>query len=170
MVKLNKKPRLTCFLCRYEITKYNKSTKHVIYNKTLRPICKHCNKNRHKSLDSKYKNIDTQCKICLKPTLYKKCIACSICDHFCHGKCLDLSKQDIEKIENVCGFFTCTKCNQDIFPKIVDDQPKLKRTVNTKVNLKTVLHALRKSQKCTILTNTYCITMQEVVFVKLVVH
>ena len=127
MTKINKKCRLTCFFCKYEISKHNKSNKTVLYAKKYRPICKYCTKNRHKSLNKEYVNTDTQCKLCIKPTLYKKCIACSICNHFYHGKCLDLNKSDIDKIENVCGFFICKNCNQDIFPKqIIDDPPKLK--------------------------------------------
>ena len=87
---------MTCFFCKYEILKHNMSTKTVLYNKKSWPICKHCTEKRHKPLNKKYINFDTQCKICIKPTLYKKCIACSICDHFYHGKCLNLSKNDIE--------------------------------------------------------------------------
>ena len=68
----NKTLKVTCFFCRYEITKHNKSSKHVLYNKNLKPICRHCTKNKHKALDIKYKNTDTQCKLCNKPTLYKK--------------------------------------------------------------------------------------------------
>ena len=99
MNKISKKSKNTCFFCKYEISKYNMSTKTVLYNKKSRPICKHCTEKRHKSLNKKYINFDTQCKMCIKPTLYKKCIACSICDHFYHGKCLGLSKSDIEKLK-----------------------------------------------------------------------
>ena len=80
MTKVNKiKP--TCFLCRYEITKYNKSNKQVKYNGLSKIICKFCTCKTHKILDNNYKNIDIQCKICKKPSIYKKCIACSICNH-----------------------------------------------------------------------------------------
>ena len=56
--------------------------------------------------------------------MYKKCIACSICDHFYHGKCLDLSKDDINKIESVCNFYMCTICNENTLPKFVEDTKK----------------------------------------------
>ena len=72
------KNRKICFFCKYELTKHNKSTKFVKYNNNLKPICKHCTKYKHKALEYKNNEVDTQCKICKKPTLYKKCIACSI--------------------------------------------------------------------------------------------
>ena len=112
----NSNIKITCFLCRYEITKYNKSNKEVTFNGKLKTICKFCTKNKHKILEKQYKSTDIQCKICNKPSLYKKCIECSICNHFYHGKCLDLSKTDIDKIEKNCGFFMCTKCQYDTLP------------------------------------------------------
>ena len=112
------KNKLTCFFCRYEIDKHNKSSKYVLYKNKIKSICRYCTKNTHKALDAKYKETDTQCKLCDKPTLYKKCVECSICNHFYHGKCLDLSKKDIEQIENVCNFFICKLCKPNIFPDI----------------------------------------------------
>ena len=66
------KKKITCFLCRYEITKYNRTTNQIKYNKNDKPICKHCTKAKHKILENKYKNFDIQCKICKKPSKYKK--------------------------------------------------------------------------------------------------
>ena len=120
MAKINSNRKLTCFLCRYEISKHNELAKQQKFNGKLRPICRYCTKNKHKPLDVKYNEKDIQCKICNKPTMYKKCIACSICDHFYHGKCLQLNKQDIETIEKTCDFFISTKCNHDIFPNTID--------------------------------------------------
>ena len=107
----NKYNKKTCFFCKYEITKHNKTLKHVKYNGKPKSICKYCTKHKHKALQSNYKDVDTKCKICKKPTLYKKCIACSICNHFYHGKCLDLNKEEIEKIESIWNFFICLNCN-----------------------------------------------------------
>ena len=81
----NTKFRLNCFLCRYEITKHNRSKKQIKFKGNLKSICKYCTKNKHKVLDNKYKDIDIQCKICNKPSIYKNCIACSICNHLFHG-------------------------------------------------------------------------------------
>ena len=106
--------KATCFLCRYEITKHNKSTKQVKYNGQSKPVCKFCTKTKHKILNEKYKQHDLQCKICKKPSLYKKCIACSVCNHLYHGKCIDLNKNDIETIERVHNFFICRTCQIDI--------------------------------------------------------
>ena len=78
----NNHNKKTCFFCKYELTKHNKSMKCVKYNGNLKPLCKYCTKYKHKALDIKNNNIDTQCKICNKPTLYKKCIAWSTCEHF----------------------------------------------------------------------------------------
>ena len=118
MAHKKSKTRLTCFLCRCEIMKHNKSEKQITYKG------KHCNKNSHKILDNKYTNIDIQCKICDKPSRYKNCIKCSMCDHLFRGKCLELSKKDIEKTETVCDFFMCIKCNDNTIPKQLnnDDQ------------------------------------------------
>ena len=148
MTKSNIKTRTTCFFCRYEINKHNKVTKHVIYNKQLRPICKYCTKSKHKPLENKYTNVDTQCKLCIKPTLYKKCIACSICDHFYHGKCLELSKKEIDQIENVCGFYICKNCSQEALPnQINDEQPKSKIVSKTKLELKNCLTCSKDIKK-----------------------
>ena len=115
MAKINVNKKLTCFLCKYEITKHNKSAKHVKFNGKPKAICRYCTKNKNKPLHAQCNEKDIQCKTCNKPTMYKKCITCSICDHFYHGKCLQLNKQDIEKIEKICYFFICLKCNQEIF-------------------------------------------------------
>ena len=101
----------------------------------MKSICRHCTKNKHKALDKKYKNTDTQCKLCSKPTLYKKCIECSLCNHFYHGKCLDLSRTDIEKIENTCNFFICKLCKPNIFPdQIAQEEKKQNIFLNKTIN------------------------------------
>ena len=74
----------------------------------LKSICKFCNKTKHKTLETMYKDNDTQCKICNKAVMYKKCIPCSTCGHLFHGKCLDFNKLDIIKIENICDFNVST--------------------------------------------------------------
>ena len=88
------------------------------------------------NIRNKNKNIDTQCKICKKPTLYKKCIACSTCEHFYHGKCLDLNKDDIEKIERICNFYMCLKCNTSILPQLDIKQKKPKQIPKLNFNLR----------------------------------
>ena len=83
----NKQNRSTCFLCRYEITKNNKSEKQIKFSVKFKPICKHCTKTKHKVLNNTYENIDIQCKMCNKPSKYKTCIICSICNHAFHRNC-----------------------------------------------------------------------------------
>ena len=135
MVFKTQKNKLTCFLCRYVITKHNRYEKQIKFNGKLKPICKHCTKNNHKGLDNKHKNIDLQCKICEKPSRYNNCIACSICNHLFHGKCLDLNKNDINEIEKVCNFFMCTECNNAILPNQLDtEEQKSKSSHNIKSN------------------------------------
>ena len=63
--------------------------------------------------------------------MYKKCIPCSTCGHFFHGKCLDFNKLDITKIENICDFYMCPPCLQISLPAYVENEikntfPKLK--------------------------------------------
>ena len=139
MAPKNLKTRLTCFLCRYEITKHNKSEKQIKFKGKLKPICRYCTKNNHKILDNQYKNIDLQCKICEKPSRYKNCIKCSICDHLFHGKCVELSKIDIEKIETSCEFFICIKCNENIFPKQFDNENQKIKSSSAKLTQKQCL-------------------------------
>ena len=129
MTKVNKS-KLTCFLCRYEITKYNKSNKQVKYNGLPKIICKFCTKNKHKILDNNFKSIDIQCKICNKPSIYKKCIACSICNHMYHGKCLGIDKKDIEAIEKICNFYMCFECNKETLPMQFDNEQKKEKPGN----------------------------------------
>ena len=57
-----------------------------------------------------------------------------MCDHLYHGKCVKLSKNDIEKIENVYDFFICMKCNEDIFPRQLDSKNQKIKLSNTKLN------------------------------------
>ena len=137
MYKNNKKSKITCFFCKYEIQKHNKSNNTVLFKNQSKPICKYCTKNKHKPLEIIYKNHDTQCKLCKKPVMFKNCIACSICDCFYHGKCLNLSKNDIQKIENVCNFFLCSTCNKDILPCPIEcDNDRIKIKDASKLNLK----------------------------------
>ena len=98
-------------------------------------------------MKSKTKNIDTKCKICKKPTLYKKCIACSTCEHFYHGKCLDLNKEDIAKIESICNFFMCPKCSTTILPQPDIVEPKLKKTRKVNLNTKNCLTCYKPISK-----------------------
>ena len=148
MVKTNLKIKVTCFLCRYEITKHNKSSYQIKYNKHNKPICRYCTKNKHKILEDKCKNFDMQCKRCNKPSKFKKCIACSICNHLLHGKCLDLNKTDIEKIDQVCNFFMCKLCSSETLPNLPDSEQNPKSTLNQ--NTSNVLHVTTQYQNITI--------------------
>ena len=121
---VSKRLKLYCFYCKYESSKYNKSNKFVKFKGKLKSICKFCNKNKHKTLLTKYKDNDTQCKICNNAVMYKKCIPCSICGHFFHGKCLDFNKLDITKIENICDFYMCPPCLQISLPAYVENEIK----------------------------------------------
>ena len=118
----NTKFRLTCFLCKYEITKQYKSGKQIKFIGKLKPICRNCTKKEHKVLNNQYENFDVQCKVCNKPSKYKNCIACSICNHIFHGKCLNLTKDDIIKIENVNNYYMCINCTNDILPQQFDSE------------------------------------------------
>ena len=52
---VSKRLKLYCFYCKYESSKYNKSNKFVKFKGKLKSICKFCNKNKHKTLETKYK-------------------------------------------------------------------------------------------------------------------
>ena len=115
--------RENCFFCKYEIQKSNKSNNSVKFKNQIKPVCWYCTHKKHKPLEPKHKEIDTQCKKCKKPVLYKNCIACSICDHFYHGKCLNLSRENINKIEGICNFYMCIMCTKTILPIQLDIIP-----------------------------------------------
>ena len=120
--------KLTCFYCRYEITN-TKTVKYVIFKGKKKTICQQCTLKTHKPLNKKlYEQHDVQCKSCDNPVMYKKCIPCSICNHFVHGKCLNLSLKDITKIEEICKFFICQQCTFEIFPRnaIINDNTTTK--------------------------------------------
>ena len=125
--------RKTCFYCKYEISKYNKSNKFVKFNSKLKEVCKNCKPKAHKPLEKSYHDFDVQCKLCKKPVMYKKCIACSLCNHFYHGNCLNLNKEDIHKIEEVCNFYMCCPCSSYILPinNIHVETPKKSHTNKT---------------------------------------
>ena len=125
---------ITCFYCKYEIVN-KKCIKLVKYKGKKRPICQHCTKSKHKTLEKKYQECDIQCKSCDKPVMYKKCIACSTCDHFFHGKCLDLNKDDIIKIDTVCNFFICPHCSNNLFPSTEILDYNKKHTPKQKINI-----------------------------------
>ena len=48
--------------------------------------------------------------------MFNKCIACLTCNHFYHGKCINLNKQDITKIEKLCGSYMCSICISENLP------------------------------------------------------
>ena len=139
----DKPNKLTCFFCKYEIHKTNKSNKFIKFKEQLKPLCRHCTSKKHKPLETIYKNADTQCKTCKKPVMYKNCIACSLCDHFYHAKCVKLSKDDITKIEMICEFYLCPFCNRNTLPNVLDTIESKKP--NTK--------ALKTSKECFTCTN-----------------
>ena len=133
MTKQNYQHKKTCFYCKYEIINH-KAIKHILYKGNKKVICQHCTKFKHKTLEAKYSQYDVQCTTCDKPVMYKKCIACSICDHFIHGKCNNLNKEDIKKIEMICDFFICRQCSNEIFPNVEALCPKTKnKTQNCKL-------------------------------------
>ena len=114
-MKYQKRHKHFCFLCRYEISKFNKSNKTVNYKGKHKDVCKKCTGKMHKCLEKKYNTHDIECKSCHKPVLFKKCISCSICDDFYHGKCLNFSRNDIDKIEEY-NFYMCGHCRQSSLP------------------------------------------------------
>ena len=94
-----------------------------LFKGKLKSICKFCNKNKHKTLETKYKDNDTQCKICNKAVMYKKCIPCSACGHFFHGKCLDFNNLNIK---NICPPCIQTSLSAYKENEIKNKIPKLK--------------------------------------------
>ena len=114
---MTRQKRRTCFYCKYEISKYNKSNKCVKFNSKYKEICKNCTQRAHKPLKKPlYSDFDIQCKICKHPVMYKKCLPCALCNHFYHGKCLNLNKDDITKIEEIYNSYICSLCGPEILP------------------------------------------------------
>ena len=133
MTRQNTNKRLTCFYCKYEILNKNK-TKHVKFKNKNKLVCERCTKKQHKPLDKKlYADSDVQCSSCQKPVMYKKCLECSICNHFIHGKCISLNYTEITAIEKVCNFYICPSCTDNTFPRNVDLQHNKNTTDKKKV-------------------------------------
>ena len=68
--------------------------------------------------------------------LYKNYIAHSICNNLFHGKCLDLNKNDIDKIYKVCNFFMCRLCISETLPNLPDTENNLKSMITNKPKYK----------------------------------
>lgn len=126
--------RLACFYCHYEILNKN-NAKYVKFKNKKKLVCQKCTWKHHKPLDKQlYENSDIQCSSCQKPVMYRKCLECSICNHFIHGKCINLNYSEITKIEKVCNFYICPRCTDNIFPKYIDHNinkfsPKQKKPI-----------------------------------------
>ena len=48
------KVRKTCFYCKYELIKHNKSNNYVKFNSRLKEICKNCKLKAYKPLEKAY--------------------------------------------------------------------------------------------------------------------
>ena len=81
--------------------------------------------------DKKYSGYDTQCKVCKQAVKYNSSIACSICKHFTHGKCNDLTNSDISKIENLIDSHICYTCTKNIFPLSIFENESCKKISKT---------------------------------------
>ena len=108
-----------CFLCKYEIrSKFRK----IIFNGTPKKCCMQCNSVKHKALLKIYnsKMADLQCSVCDKTVTGHCSIYCSNCNHFVHGKCNNLTKQDIATIDRtIQQNWSCESCTLSIFPTII---------------------------------------------------
>ena len=126
--------KLYCFYCRSKIREVNHTKlKYVIFNSKKKIICRFCTSKQHKTLQTKFKNYETQCLMCnskTNPVKLKNCLACTICKSFAHANCCKLSKTDVNKIEKSEGSYMCKHCSQDAFPHFTEDElkpePKLK--------------------------------------------
>ena len=113
------KPKLFCFLCKYAIVSV-KNCKEILFRNKKKLVCRHCNKTKHKALEAQYNLFDTSCKKCKKIVKYKNCIACSLCNNFYHGKCLNFSKLEIILTEKLDRNYFCPQCISDILPNYDD--------------------------------------------------
>ena len=129
------KTRMTCFFCKYAITEL-KHVKEITYANKTKIICRYCNKTKHKPLEPQYKLYETSCKICKKVVMNKDCIACSLCDQFSHGRCLNLTKIDIKNIENTDKNYFCPPCVSSILPLQVTNDKEYKVKKFKKANNK----------------------------------
>ena len=68
----------------------------------------------------------------------KNCIACTICNTFIHGKCINLTSCDIKKIESVDKSYICPMCLDNILPRFIAYDISPKKAVK-KQNIKTCL-------------------------------
>ena len=104
-----------CFLCKREV---NSKFKRLKFGEKFKICCYNCNSSEHKVLKTKYTGIhaDAQCSVCSKVVRGNTCIHCTMCNHFVHPSCNNLSSGDIKKIEKSNPFWTCLTCTSLIFP------------------------------------------------------
>ena len=125
-MSLAKKNRIFCFFCKYNIVN-STNCKNVLYDNKERNVCNFCTKTKHKALEPKYKSYELKCNNCKKATMNKNCIACSICNTFFHGKCLNLTSFDIKKIESIDKSYMCPMCLDIILPRFAVYDVSLKK-------------------------------------------
>ena len=122
MTMVNKKSKMTCFFCQYEICT-PLPHRQLQYKNTLKPICKQCKPAEHKACQKRFAHCHIDCSICTKAVKYNKCIECSICNHLVHANCSELTNTDIKTLEGLkstsgepCSGFICRVCITNIFP------------------------------------------------------
>lgn len=127
------KNKIFCFLCKYDIT-HKTVYKTVLFKGKHKKVCTNCSHKTHTPLKDKYKSVDTCCRKCERAVMYKSCIACSICSHFYHGKCIELTITEINQIQTKNDdFYICYRCTEDIFPgnPYDDDNNKISKPTTT---------------------------------------
>ena len=116
--------------------------------------CFTCTPSEHKVLTNKYNtnvHADAQCSVCSKVVRGNNCIHCTLCNHFVHSYCNNLSSGDIKKIEKVNSFWICSSCTSLTFPfanKFTSNEHELKYVMKCKSCQKLAENVDSKSGNC----------------------
>ena len=124
---MTKTSKIFCFFCNFIIPLKSKVRVKQFNNKLVK-ICMDCNSKKHKVLETKYKNSNIACSICLKKVMNKTNIHCKLCNYFVHSNCANLNKNEIKQLELPPSDWYCPSCIESILPiNVLQDSNPLKQ-------------------------------------------
>ena len=107
--------KVFCFFCNYLINPKTKFREYLFKNKYVK-ICMKCKPSSHKALKLKFRSAAIDCSICSKKVMYNNVIHCKLCNHLVHGKCTNLSLNEVIQIEKQPTEWFCSVCLENILP------------------------------------------------------
>ena len=117
-----------CFVCTQPILK-NMSyiNKHALYNNNPVTFCVECSEGRYYSLVKDHTLLEfLDCTVCKNIVKYES-ILCSICMHWSHLSCYNLTQQDVTVMStDNYGDWICRTCLEEALPLITETKDETK--------------------------------------------